>query len=319
MIQFLIKRFIGLLFVITGVTFITFMLGYVAPGDPIRNLLGQHFSPTTYAVLRHAYGLDLPWYQQYGNYVLNLLHGNFGTSFVTANRPVWDILKDGVPVSAELGLGALIIQILVGVPIGIISALRANTLTDTASMTGMLILYSLPPFVLATFAQVIIVWLHSLTGGAWPVANWGTPWHYSWADIQFKLAPILVVAALLMGYTARLSRTTMLEVLRQDFVRTARSKGLHERRVIYLHTFRNAMIPLITVFGYSFGLIITGAFFTEQIFNIPGIAQASIVSIGQRDYPVIQATTVLLAVAVVFGNALSDILYSVADPRIKVQ
>ena len=122
-----------------------------------------------------------------------------------------------------------------------------------------------------------------------------------------------------MGYTARLSRTTMLEVLRQDFVRTARSKGLHERRVIYLHTFRNAMIPLITVFGYSFGLIITGAFFTEQIFNIPGIAQASIVSIGQRDYPVIQATTVLLAVAVVFGNALSDILYSVADPRIKVQ
>ena len=144
MIQFLIKRFIGLLFVITGVTFITFMLGYVAPGDPIRNLLGQHFSPTTYAVLRHAYGLDLPWYQQYGNYVLNLLHGNFGTSFVTTNRPVWDILKDGVPVSAELGLGALIIQILVGVPIGIISALRANTLTDTASMTGMLILYSLP-------------------------------------------------------------------------------------------------------------------------------------------------------------------------------
>ncbi len=117
MIQFLIKRFIGLLFVITGVTFITFMLGYVAPGDPIRNLLGQHFSPTTYAVLRHAYGLDLPWYQQYGNYVLNLLHGNFGTSFVTANRPVWDILKDGVPVSAELGLGALIIQMLVGVPI----------------------------------------------------------------------------------------------------------------------------------------------------------------------------------------------------------
>ncbi len=319
MVQFLIKRFIGLIFVIIGVTFITFILGYFAPGDPIRGLLGNHFTKALYISLRHQYGLDVPWYQQYWNFLVNLAHFNFGLSFKTQGQPVWNILAEGVPVSAELGFWALIIQVVVGVPLGIYSALKANTWIDTTNMGLMLIIFSIPPFVSAVFFQVIIVWFDQNANASWPVAGWGNNWQYSWTDLQFKLIPIIVLAATGLALFARLARTSMLEVLRQDYVRTARAKGMLEQTVVYRHALRNALIPLVTVIGLSFGLIITGAFFIENRFNIPGIAQISISSITDRDYPVIQATTVLLAVAVVLGNLLSDILYTVVDPRIKVE
>jgi ABC-type dipeptide/oligopeptide/nickel transport system permease component len=319
MVQFLIKRFIGLIFVILGVTFITFILGYFAPGDPIRAMLGNHFIPALYTSLRHSYGLDLPWYTQYWDFLTKLFRLDFGFSYHQQNYPVWNILRDGVPVSTELAFWALLLQLLVGIPIGIISALKANTWVDTVNMGFMLIMFALPSFVLAIFAQLIIVWLDTSTGGTWPVAGWGNNWQFAWSDIQFKLAPILVFAATGTALFARLARTSMLEVLRQDYVRTARAKGLRERVVVYRHAFRNAMIPLVTVLGLSIGLLVTGAFFIENIFNIPGIGQTTIVSITNRDYPVIQATVVLLAVAVVAGNLISDLLYSVVDPRIKAE
>lgn len=319
MLQFLVKRFIGLIFVVIGVTFITFILGYFAPGDPIQAMLGNHFNPVLYASLKHQYGLDLPWYQQYWNFLTNLARLNFGYSFKIQNYPVAKILASGIPVTLELGFWALLLQMLIGIPLGIISALKANTWVDTVNMGTMLILFALPSFVLAIFAQLLIVWLDNATGGSWPVANWGAAWHYDWADLQFKIAPILVFAAAGTALFARLARTSMLEVLRQDYVRTARAKGLRENVVIYRHALRNAMIPLCTVFGISLGLLVTGAFFIEQIFNIPGIAQVSITSIYDRDYPVIQATVVMLAVFVVLGNLVSDLLYSAFDPRIKVQ
>jgi ABC-type dipeptide/oligopeptide/nickel transport system permease component len=319
MVQFLVKRFIGLLFVLIGVTFITFIMGLNAPGDPIVSLLGLHFDHNTYLALRHVYGLDLPWWQQYLNYLHNLFTFNFGLSYEIKNRAVSDILASGVPISLELGFWALLIQLLVGVPLGVVSALKANTWVDTTNMTIMLILYSIPVFVLGVFLQVFIIWLDNTTGLGWPVSNWGNPWQYSWSDIQFKLVPILVYATAGVAYFARLSRTTMLEVLRQDYVRTARAKGMRERVVIYRHALRNAMIPLVTVIGVSIGFLVTGAFFIENIFNIPGIANITLTSINLRDYPVIQATAAMLAVAVVLGNLLSDILYTIVDPRIKIE
>lgn len=319
MVQFLAKRMIGLIFVLIGVTFITFIMGYFAPGDPIRAMLGLHPNPVEYVRLKHLYGLDLPWYQQYFNFLKNLATFNLGYSYEFKNRAIWDILKDGVPISLELGFFALILELLVGIPLGIISALRANTWIDTTNQTIMLLLYAIPVFVVGVLVQVFIVWIDQNTGISWPVAGWGTPWHYSWSDIQFKIAPILVYAAVGLAYFARLTRTSMLEVLRQDYVRTARAKGMRERVVISRHALRNAMIPLVTVVGLTIGFLVTGAFFIEYIFNIPGIAYITLTSISFRDYPVIQATTVLLAVAVVLGNLLSDLLYSVFDPRIKAQ
>ncbi len=317
MVQFLIKRFIGLIFVVIGVTFITFAMGYFAPGDPIRAMMGSHFDPVTYAQLKHAYGLDQPFFVQYWHFLTGLFRLDFGYSFEYPGRPVWDILKQGVPVSAELGFWALVLGTLIGIPLGILSALKANTWIDTTNMTIVLAMYALPVFVFAVFFQVIIVEIDTHTGAQWPVANWGNPWQYTFSDLQLKIGPIVILALAGLAYLTRLTRTSMLEVLRQDFVRTARAKGLRERVVVYRHALRNALIPLVTILGLSLGLIVTGTFFLEDIFNIPGIGEATLAATQYRDYPVIQATVVLLAVAVVLGNLISDILYTLVDPRIK--
>ncbi len=319
MLQFLVKRLIGLVFVLLSVTFITFIMGYLAPGDPIRDLMGDKFNYDIWVRLRRDYGLDLPWYQQYFNYLANILHFNLGTSFHFKNRAVWDILKEGVPVSAELVFWGFLLQLLLGIPLGILSALRANSWVDTLTMGFMLMIYALPAFVLAVFAQILILQVNKATGGQWPVSQWGTPWQYTAVDLQYKLVPILVFGAAGFAFFARLARTSLLEVLRQDYVRTARAKGMSEKVVIYRHALRNALIPLVTVIGLSLGLLAAGSFFIESIFNIPGIAQITLNSIYQRDYPVIQATTVLIAIGVVIGNLISDILYTVVDPRIKVE
>jgi ABC-type dipeptide/oligopeptide/nickel transport system permease component len=172
---------------------------------------------------------------------------------------------------------------------------------------------------LAVFFQVAIVLIDQRAGVKWPVAGWGNPWQYTPGDLEYKLGPILVYAAVGFAYIARLTRTTMLEVLKQDYVRTARAKGLRERAVIYRHAFRNAMIPLVTVFGLSLATLVGGVFFIENIFNIPGVGQISLQAINYRDYTMIQATGIIFAIAVVLGNLLSDIMYSVVDPRIKAQ
>ncbi|GER89411.1 glutathione ABC transporter permease [Dictyobacter vulcani] len=318
MAQFLIKRLIGLVFVLVGVTFITFIIGYAAPGDPIQEMLGNHFNLAQYMRLKHSYGLDLPWYQQYFNYVFRLLRGDLGYSFQTVNRPVFAILQDGLPTSLELGLWGLLVQLIIGVPLGILAALKSGTWIDTLSMGLAIFLFAVPSFILASLFQVAIVYLHLSFGVDWPVSGWGNTWQYSPTDIQTKIGPIIIYAAIGLAYFARLTRTSTLEILRQDYIRTARAKGLKERIVIYRHAMRNALIPIITVLGVSLGFLVSGAFFTENVFNISGIGYITIQSIYTRDYPVIQATAVLLATAVVLGNLASDLLYTVVDPRIKV-
>ncbi|GHO82043.1 ABC transporter permease [Dictyobacter formicarum] len=318
MLQFLLKRLLGLLFVLFGVSFITFIIGYFSPIDPVLQLLGQHYTPESYARLRHAYGLDLPWYLQYFHYIVNLLHFDLGRSIHNQSRRVIDLLKDGIPISAEIATWGLLITLLLGIPAGILSAIKANTWIDTTNMVLALTLYALPVFIIAIFAQLLVVWLNVNWDLEWPVTSWGTPWQYSWSDIQFKLVPILVYGLAGYAYYARLARTSMLEVLRQDYVRTARAKGLRERTVVYRHALRNALLPVITVLGLSIGLLITGAFFIERIFNIQGIGLTTINAVSQGDFPVIQATALLAALGVVAGNMISDILYTIVDPRIKL-
>jgi ABC-type dipeptide/oligopeptide/nickel transport system permease component len=318
MFQFLVKRLIGLVFVVLGVTFITFIIGYAAPGDPISVMMGQHFDLQTWLLLRHTYGLDQPWYQQYYTFLVHLLQFNLGLSFHYQNRSVNDILAQGVPTSVELAFWGLLITLMLGIPAGILSAVKANSWIDTTNMGIALIFYAVPVFALCVFAQVLIYLLNTKLGTRWPVSNWGEPWRYTWTDIQYKLAPILVYGAAGYAYFARLARTSMLEVLRQDYIRTARAKGLRERIIIYRHALRNAMLPIVTYIGYLIGLLVAGAFFVEHIFNIPGIAQITVQASFNRDYPVIQATVVLIAVGMVIGNLIADILYTVFDPRIKL-
>jgi ABC-type dipeptide/oligopeptide/nickel transport system permease component len=303
------QRLLSLLFVLFSVTFLTFIVSYLAPGDPILIMMGGRQDPTRYAFLKHIYGLDLPWYQQYFNYVLHLLQGNLGYSFKYPERPVWNLIAGGVPVSLQLGLMALSVSILVGVPAGVLAALWQNTWRDTGIMTIMLALYSIPSFVLIPVAWVIDLALYNAGLPSLPVAGWGSP--------KQVIMPVLVLSAANVGFISRLMRSSMLEVLRQDFTRTARAKGMRESLVIRRHVLRNALLPLLTVLGPSTAFLVTGAFVVENLFAIPGIGYLAVQSIGQRDYPVIQATTILLAVAVVIMNLITDLAYTVADPRVR--
>jgi len=307
----ILRRLLSLIFVLFSVTFLTFIVSYFAPGDPVLNMMGGRHDPVRYIFLKHLYGLDLPWYQQYFNYLNHLLHGNLGYSFKYPERPVWDLIANGVPVSTELGLLALTLSIVIGVPAGVLSALWQNTWRDSSIMTVMLALYSVPSFVVIPILWVIDLALYRAGLPSLPVAGWGSP--------QQVILPVLVLAAANVGFIARLMRSSMLEVMKQDFVRAARARGLTERLVIGRHVLRNALLPLLTVFGPAAAFLVTGAFVVENLFAIPGIGYLSVQSIGQRDYPVIQATTILLALAVVIMNLITDITYTVADPRVRME
>ena len=307
--KLIVQRALSLLFVLFSVTFLTFMVSYLAPGDPVLNMMGGRQDPVKYQFLRHMYGLDQPWLQQYFSYITHLLQGNLGYSFKYPERPVWNLIANGVPVSLQLGLLALVFSVLVGVPAGVLAALWQNTWRDTALMTVMLALYSIPSFVIIPVVWVIDLALFRAKLPSLPVAGWGTPWHL--------VLPVLVLSAANMGFIARLVRSSMLEVLRKDYVRTARAKGVREAMVVRKHVLRNALLPLLTVLGPATAFLVTGAFVVENLFAIPGIGYLAVQSIGQRDYPVIQATTILLALAVVLMNLITDLGYTLADPRVR--
>ena len=311
MLRVLSRRALALLFVLFSVTFLTFIISYLAPGDPILIMMGGRQDQARYELLRHLYGLDLPWYEQYFHYVGNLLTGNLGYSFKYPERPVWELIAHSVPVSLQLGLAALTFSVLVGVPSGVLSALWQNSWRDTAIMSVMLALYSLPSFVIIPIVWAIDLALYQANLPSLPVAGWGKPEHL--------VLPVIVLSAASVGFIARLTRSSVLEVMRQDFTRTARAKGLPYHVVIRKHVLRNAMLPLLTVLGPSTAFLVTGAFVVENLFAIPGVGYLAVQSIGQRDYPVIQATTILLALAVVIMNLITDLAYSLADPRVKAE
>jgi len=303
------QRALSLVFVLFSVITLTFIISYLAPGDPILNMMGGRQDPVRYALLRHQYGLDLPWYQQYFNYIFQLLQGNLGYSFKYPGRPVWGLIANGVPVSLELGMLALSLSVGLGVPVGVLSALWQNTWRDTGLMALMLALYSIPSFVIIPLLWVVDLALYRAGLPSLPVAGWGKP--------ENIILPVLVLAAANIGFIARLMRNSMLEVMRQDFIRTARAKGASGRRVLWYHVLRNALLPLLTMLGPASAFLVTGAFVVETLFAIPGVGYLAVQSIGQRDYPVIQATTILLALAIVIMNLITDLAYSLADPRVR--
>jgi len=311
MLKLIARRLISLPFVIFSITFITFIVGYLAPGDPILTLMGSRHDPAIYHQLRQLYGLDLPWYQQYFNYIGGLLHGDLGLSFRFLGRPVWTLISDGVPVSVELGLTALTISVTLGVMLGIVAALRQNSLLDRISTALVLTLYAVPSFVLIPIFRWINYQFYLRGLPSLPAAGWGKPEHW--------IMPVIVLAAANIGYVARLTRSSMLNILGEDYVRTAYAKGLTERRIRWMHTFRNALLPIVTVIGPAVAFLVTGAFVVENLFAIPGIGFLSVQAISQRDYPVIQGTTVLLAIAVVLMNLATDIAYTLLDPRVRVE
>jgi ABC-type dipeptide/oligopeptide/nickel transport system permease component len=309
--RFMVKRLAGLIFVLFGVTFITFIMGYFAPGSAIFTQLGQHYTPAAARTLTRFYGLDLPWYQQYANFVTRLLHFDLGTSYVQSSNTVWTILQRFVPTSVVLGVTGTVLAVVAGVPMGILAAVRSGSRTDSALQGVALVLYALPSFVIIPFYEIAMEWLHGQGLPSLATSGWGTP--------DAMIAPIVIFAATSYAYFVRLTRSSLLEEIGKDYVRTARAKGLSERIVIWRHAFRNAVLPLLTAIGPALAYSVIGLFIIEDLLNIPGIGDETITAIVQRDYPVVQGTVMLLALAVVFMNLVTDVAYGLADPRIKTQ
>ncbi len=304
MARFLIQR-IGLaLLSIWAVCTITFFIAFLAPGDPAELAAGQHSDPVTLAHIRHEFGLDKPPLERYGLYLWNAAHGDLGKSYQD-REPVTAFLKRGLPNTALLAATAIGVALLVGIIVGLLAATKPNSFLDRFLMAAVLVGVTLPSFVLAP----VLILIFALKLGWLPVAGWGDP--------ENLVLPAVVLAARPAALIARMTRASMLETLRQDYIRTARAKGLSPMTVLVKHALKNAFLPVLTTTGVSFGYLLSGSFVVETIFAIPGVGKESVASVFDRNYPFIQGTTLLLAAIFVVTNLVIDVLSAALDPRVK--
>lgn len=305
MVRFLIKKVAILLFSLFIVATLTFVLMQAIPGDPFTQ--EKAVPEEILKAMYHHYGLDQPWYVQYGRYIKGLITFDLGPSFKYQGRTVTEIISEGFPVSLMLGSEALLLAILMGIGMGSLAALNHFRWQDNMAMVLAVVGISVPSFILATFLQYIF----SMKLDLLPVARWGTFAH--------SILPSLSLAALPTAFIARLTRANLIEVLQQDYILTAKSKGLGQFRILFGHALRNALLPVITYLGPLTTAVLTGSFAVEKIFGIPGLGQWFVMSITNRDYTVIMGTTVFYSAILMTAVFIVDLLYCLIDPRIKLK
>ncbi len=305
MLHFILTRFASAVFVIIGVSILVFLLIHLVPGDPVEVMLGESAQPADREALRHALGLDLPIHQQLFNYFGNLLQFDLGTS-LHSKRPITELLAERLPATIQLAFAGLLVAVIIAFPLGIIAAIRRNTWWDHGAMGVALIGVSMPNFWLGP----LLILVFSLWLGWLPVSG-----HEGWAAL---ILPAITLGTAMAAILSRMIRASLLEVMDEDFIRTARAKGLKERRVVLKHGLSNALLPVITILGLQLGVLLGGAVITEIVFSWPGIGQLTIDSINRRDYPVVQACILVIALIYVVVNTLTDVVYALIDPRIRL-
>jgi len=303
-LRYLTHRVLYTLPVIWLVVSLVFLLIHLVPGDPVAQMLGEGAPAADLAATRHAYGLDLPLWEQYINYWKGVVHGDLGAS-LRYNQSVSKLLAQRYPYTLQLTLAALAVAILLSIPAGVRSARRRNLWDDRAISVVSLFGLSFPNFALGP----ILILLFSIKAGWLPVSGSGT--------FANQVLPAITMGSALAAILTRMVRTSMLEELSQDYIRTARAKGLTENIVVYRHALRNAMIPVITVLGLQFGALLAGAIVTETIFSWPGVGRLTIQAISNRDYYLVQGCILAIGLTYVVVNFLTDLLYSVVNPRIR--
>jgi peptide/nickel transport system permease protein len=329
---YITKRLLLLLPVLIGVSILSFALIHLAPGDPARTIAGDHASSQTIAALRDKYGLDRPIIVQYWIWFRQVLRGDLGRSIISNEYILKEIL-DRFPNTVELSFFAMFIAIVVGITAGIISASKQYSLLDYTTMGIALFGVSMPVFWLGIMLMMIfgvylkwfplggrinaLISFHRITGLYLldSIMTWNWPAFMS--ALRYLILPSVALGTIPMATIARVTRSSMLEVLRQDFIRTERAKGLSERMVIYKHGAKNALLPVITVIGLNFGLLLAGAILTETIFSWPGIGRYVVKAVQMRDYPAVQGCVLFFAFLFVVVNLITDVLYAYIDPRIK--
>jgi len=306
MTRHLFQRFLLALPALWLVLTMVFLLIHIVPGDPVEQMLGEGAAPGELAQLRHSLGLDQPLHVQYARYLRQLAHGDLGQS-LKFQAPVRRILFERYPATLELAFLALLICAAIGIPAGVLAAHRRGHAADRAVGLFTLLGLAVPNFALGP----LLILLFSIALGLLPVSGRGGP-------LSFVL-PAATLGAALAAILTRMVRGAMIEELSSDYVRTARAKGLPARAVLFRHAFRNALIPIITILGLQFGTLLAGAIVTESIFAWPGIGRLTVQAISSRDYPLLQGCILLIAVSYVFVNLLTDLLYAVVDPRVRLQ
>jgi len=304
MTAYLLRRILIALPTLLGVVVLVFLMVRLAPGDPAVLLAGEFATPETLEAIRARYGLDRSLPEQFLIYLEALLRGDLGES-ARSRRPVLEELKTYFPNTLELASAAILVSVLTGIPLGVLAALRPGSGLDLSVMVLALLGVSMPVFWFGLLAILIF----SVGLGWFPVAGKGTLAHL--------VLPAITLGINATALLARMTRGTLLEVLSQDYIRTARAKGLAERVVIFKHALRNALIPVVTVVGLEFGTLLSGAVITETIFAWPGLGQLLVGSILARDYPVVQGAVLLVAITFVLINLLVDLLYAAIDPRVR--
>ncbi len=313
MTAFIIRRFLILIPTFLGITLVVFAAMKLIPGDPIIALLQDSYTEELAAELRVQLGLDRPLPVQYAIWLRDLFSGNWGTSIIS-RQPVLDEILQRLPITIELLILALFFALVIAIPIGIISAVKRNTMIDYSAMTFAMLGISLPEF----FLGALLLIFFSL-GLQWLPATGYVPFfEYPVDNLRHMVLPALTLGMTRAALIARLMRNSMLEVIRQDYIDTARAKGLSEFIVINKHALKNALIPTVTVVGLQIGYLIGGAIIVESLFAIPGIGSFGIDGILQRDYPMVQAFSVVAASGFIFTNFVVDVVYTFLDPRIRV-
>lgn len=331
MLRYVLRRLVLVIPTLVGILTLVFILLQAIPGDPAIALVGDKASDEQIERIREEYGLNRPLPVQYAYFVKSALTLDFGRSLRT-HQPVWKELHQFFGATIELSVAALLIALAIGIPLGVIAATRRNTAADYGAMVVALLGISMPVY----WAGIVLIYLLSFRLGLFPIAGimdsqielrhitYGYVtdsiltgnWAAFRSSLYHLLLPAFVLSTIPMAIIARMARSSMLEVLGQEYLRTARAKGLVERAVIVRHALKNALIPVVTVIGLQFGGLLSGAFLTETVFARPGVGRYVVTAIGARDYPVIQATVLLVAVLFVLINLLVDLVYAYLDPRI---
>ncbi len=325
MLKYIVRRLFSLVFILLGVSIIVFLLVHLAPGDPVRIMLGEDATEADVERLNRIYGFDRPLPVQYFIWLGNALQGDLGTG-IRSNLPVTLLIFERMPATIELALWSLVLAIGVGIPLGVVSAVRRNSWIDFGSMFAALIGVAAPNFwvglILLSQIALYVPWLPiGSRGPSFPEALLAIVTRLDfvvfWDHFRYVLLPALALGTSIMALITRLTRSSLLEVLGRDYVRTARAKGLREFTVVYGHALKNALLPVITVVGVQFGALLGGSIVIEVVFAWPGVGRLIVSAISQRDFPVVQGSVLMLAVVFALVNLLVDLSYSLVNPRIR--
>ncbi len=303
--RYLLSRLTSAVVVVLGVVCLVFFLIHLIPGDPVEMMLGESARPGDREALRQALGLDLPLTTQLWNYLTGLVQLDLGQS-VHFHRPIAELLAERIPATVELALASLLVAVALAFPLGALAAVRKGSRWDQLAMGFSLLGVSIPNF----WMGPLLILVFSLWLGWFPVSG-----REGFASL---VLPALTLGTAMAAILARMIRSTLLEVLSEDYIRTARAKGLSETTVIWRHGMRNALLPVITLLGLQLGTLLGGAVITETVFSWPGVGELTIAAIKGRDYPLVQATVLLISLSYVFVNILTDIVYAAVDPRIRL-